>query len=67
VLKLIKGLTLTFSPAFLFYGQHRMFRKVMSAHAIFFLVLGKINNVLPGLLPGSTLQKTTLSMYFSHC
>ncbi|KAG5006280.1 hypothetical protein JHK85_024822 [Glycine max] len=35
----------------------RMFRKVIGAHAIFFLVLGRINNVLPGLQPGSTLQR----------
>jgi hypothetical protein len=43
-----------------------MFGKAMNVPVTIFLVLGKINSVLPDLLPGSIPQRTILSKYFFY-
>ncbi|KAL4613767.1 hypothetical protein ACB092_07G003900 [Castanea dentata] len=53
---------------FLYYGQPRMFKKEMNGLAIFFLVLGRTNNVLPDFQLGSIRHRIFfIKEYEKHC
>lgn len=52
--------------AFLYYGQYRMFTKVMSVLVISYMVLGRTNNDLPDLQLGFILHRVILSMYYPY-